>query len=201
MKSFQIGSPPVLTLWQRHKRYHTINASWKTRVGRAFVFRGQCAYLINSILYTDSPFDADGVVRKDQIKYMVGFDSSNPLSRFTTFAGLNRWDFNFQFIQFIVVNHNDYMINQPWKTSKEEVETYFTLQITSDYRPDKTVLPRVLIAYTNDGDWWVKPEIRWEPGNHWRIKLYGGLFWGDGNELFGQFHKQDVLGWDIAYHF
>ena len=171
----------------------TFNKPWGM-----WVFRGEFANYFHKRFNTSDTSDSDGIVRKNQLQYMLGFD------RPTWIKALNDFQTFFisgQFFHFHTSKGHD-LISGPYQQVFDRNFYAVSLLINTGYDRNR-IVPEILTVYdiTNTG-WYMKPKITFQYGDHWREEIGGLIFQGDKSEFpFGVMNKKDEIYFMIKYQF
>jgi len=171
----------------------TFNKPWGM-----WVFRGEFANYFQKRFNTSDPTDPDGIVRRNQLQYMLGFD------RPTWIKALNDFQTFFisgQFFHFYTSRGSN-LISGPYQQPYDRNFYAVSLLINTGYDQNR-IVPEILTVYdiTNTG-WYMKPRITFQYGDHWREEIGGLIFQGDKSEFpFGVMDKKDEIYFMIKYQF
>ncbi len=125
---------------------------------------------------------ADGFTEKDAVQYLLGTDFS--------VAGIN---FGFQFIQDIILEHEDDLVEEAVQSTATMVvaKTFFRETVTAE-----------VFSYLgiDEPDALVKPKITWKAADALELFTGGYFFFGDEGD-FGQYADKDgvYLGAKLSF--
>ncbi|MBW1679811.1 MAG: hypothetical protein JRJ08_06695 [Deltaproteobacteria bacterium] len=202
---YNFAPPPFLGIppqgdWMLKFKYHqtdllgfTFTKAITSGALRGLSIRGEFAYIHNEYNSTKTPDGLGGIARVDNYKYVIGLDKY-----FWT-----NWFFSFQFIQLIAdreKDHGERLLFGPTKAPLDQVETFFTLKIATDFMHER-IKPECLIMYGDDNDWRVSPRIDYELRDYLNISFGGHFFWGKRDQLLGEFRDNDQVYLEIKYGF
>lgn len=152
----------------------------------------------------------EGVKRRDQIRYVLGFDwqiwckTLNPQKTFFT---------SFQFAHFYTLNLGDYkFLNAPYYYNKSfgvspwnipQSQYFISFLVMTEYDHAR-ILPLILFVQDIEAEaWWIKAKCEFAYGDHWRPEI--GMYWINGNDntgkSFGLFDNRDEMYIKIKYQF
>ena len=148
------------------------------------IFKGE--FILNKGKYfvTSNPMDADGVVRKDYLDYLLGMD----------YTFFDRVDSNFQLMQRIIFNY-DHKINE------NDVATSFSIWLKTGFM-DNALEPEIFfVTSLNEKDLMIRPKISYTYRENWKIACGMDIFEGVSDGNFGRFDKKDRLYLEVNYDF
>jgi hypothetical protein len=168
---------------------------------------------------------ANKIARKDQIRYMIGFDWPiwlKFLNKRTTFFT------SFQFFQFHNLNYNKSLVHPFYdfygaaggasfpKTAADgkvyvnkvphwrihQDEQYISLLINTKYDVDR-ILPEILfVTDIKEKVYYLKPRVRFAYGDHWRPEIGALYFKGNGKlSSMDLFNDRDMVYFKVKYQF
>lgn len=185
------------------------------------VFRFEGLYQFDKAFNTDGDnwgelawLKPDGIVTKDQIRYMMGLDWPIRIeklnSRESFFTSL-------QFVQFIIPDYDKKLFNAPFyygsvdrttNVTKQdpweipEVQTFFTFLVNTGYDNGR-IKPQILYARDFDSEsYFIHAKINLNYSMHWRQEI--GLHIYEGNNQFhgfGLYDDQDQAYLRLIYQF
>lgn len=186
---------------------------WKTV---SPVLRVEALYSFDQAFNTDGKSKGDlawlssnGVVKKDMIRYMVGFDWPMWLKwlnwRQTFFVSC-------QFFQFIILDYDEELVNlpyyfdrdmnrDPWRVHKEQ--NYATFLVNTGYDFGR-ILPEFMICNDFQEDcYFIKAKVIFAYGDHWRPEFGVHHFEGNNNtnKSFGMYDGRDQIYCKVKYQF
>ncbi|MDP3043171.1 MAG: LysM peptidoglycan-binding domain-containing protein [bacterium] len=176
-------STPVITLKPQYERLPIFGATFSKDLND-IILKGELVYNKGKYFSVDDSTDSDGAVKKDFIDYIIGVDY--------TFFG--KIDFNFQFMQRIVFNHDDKMIDGKTNTSASVwLKTGFL---------DNKLEPELLFVFGLDkNDYLLRPKINYKINGCWQVAAGADIFGGEPNGNFGQFDNKDRTYVELKYIF
>ncbi|MBW1838688.1 MAG: hypothetical protein JRI49_02040 [Deltaproteobacteria bacterium] len=181
-------------------RIHILGGSWTQSFDeilglRDLVLRMEAAYYIND---TFVRADNSAVVKKDHLDVLWGVDKYLMIKPIPL-PGSSAYFISGQLVQ-------SYMMNPQRRYSTagldivDKVDNYLTLLVSTSYYYER-VSPDVLLVYNDDGDWWVKPKIKFQVTNQFHVTIGGNLFWGRSNDFFGEFADEDQFFLELKWGF
>ena len=194
--------PPVAVLpilAQTHSRVDMVGASFNTSVDSlALVIRGEVLYAFDKQFARSAPprnppqFSL-GTEGRDEYKVLIGFD--RPTFVFNKTQTLNISG------QVIYTHRESGPIAIDINGAPARLdETLVTLTLSQLFRGGQFTAD-LLMVYDTDDAYWIQPQLRWQPDNHWRVWAYYNLFGGDEKRSFGVFDHMDELNLAISYQF
>jgi len=150
-----------------------------------------------------------GIVKKDQLRFMVGFD----WQVWCRFLNDHKTFFiSPQFLQFRVIDHDTELVQLPYYFNKygqidpwkiPEVQNYFTILVNTGYDNDR-ILPEALWCHDfyNNAQF-IKARVSFSYGDHWRPEIGVHYFTGDTEtyKSFGAYDDRDQIYIKIKYQF
>jgi hypothetical protein len=173
----QAVGPDVIVLEPKHPRVRVVGATLGKSI-EPIVIRSEVAMTIGKRYTTSDPLDADGVVRRDTLDYLVGLDG-------TLFGEL---DAAVQVSQKILTG-------SATNLTRAGVEAQATTTVTARLGTgffDNTLNPSVLLAINaNRGDFRLGPRLEWQITGAVTVIAGADLFEGPRPTLYGQFDRND----------
>jgi len=183
----QPGGPDVIVLDPRHPRLRIVGAT----IGKSIepvVLRSEAALTIGKRYATSDPLDADGVVRRDTLDYLVGVDGS--------FFG--HLDAALQVGQKILTGA---ATNLTRGSVEAQATTSVTVRLGSGFF-DNTLNPSVLLAINaNRGDFRLSPRVEWLVTGAVTVVVGADVFEGPRPTLYGQFDRNDRVHVGTTWRF
>lgn len=166
-----------------YERSHLLGGTFTNAFGDLTI-RGELGYSIDKFFLTTNRTDTDGVVKSDELSYVLGLD----------WFGLGDSLLSFQLFQSIV-------IDAPSDLTRPEVDTNLTLLAQKEFLNDTLKVEVLVIQNINDGDSLIRPKITYEWQDDLKIWLGMDIFHGDRQGLFGEFGDNDriILGLEIGF--
>ena len=202
---------PLVSATAEHTRIHTVGASFNHAVGK-WVTRGELAYYINKYQYSKDETLQPIIDKLEPLaKKLLGINIGTlPLKTvkkdyLTYCLGIERNFFvdmlvSAQLIQTIITNWNDNLL-QMNGSPLDEVDNIITLMISQFFLADDQLKPQILVAYHDDGGWWIQPKVPWEVNDHLKLTIGANVFDGKYNDLLGQMSHTDQIFCEIKYSF
>ena len=185
----------------------------------ATVFRGEMSYTFDKPFAKSTsnlvfpapgapplnPQDALGVAHRDEIKVMLGIDRP-------TFVFSKTRTMNISAQVIYTERENIDLITDMNGARVRDNETQLTLQLSQPFNNDQFYV-EFFGLYDLDDGYWLQPQVRWQPGNNWRVWAYYNAFGGsedqttsDGtgtktNRSIAVFDHADELNLAVSYQF
>lgn len=171
-----------LTITPEYERTHLFGATFSNAFGD-LTLRGEIGYSIDKYYSTRNPMDADGVERVNELSYVIGLD----------------W-FGFTDTLLSVQLFQSILSDNPSGLTRDQVENTVTFLARRDFR-NHTLHAENLVVYNfNRQDGFVRPQISYDLRDN--VVIWSGidLFWGNRDDLFGQFDETDrvIFGVDLG---
>ncbi len=215
------AGPPVAVLpvlEVTHERLDIAGASFNWYAdGIATVFRGEMSYtfdkpfansplnLVFGMMGPINPLDAAGVSERDELKVMLGIDRPT-----FVFSDTRTMNISAQIIY--TERENIDLITDLNGAKVRDNETQVTLQLSQPFNNDQFFV-EFFGLYDLDDGYWLQPQVRWQPGDHWRVWAYYNAFGGSEdqttsnglgtktNRSIAVFDHADELNLAISYQF
>jgi hypothetical protein len=154
------------------------------------------------LMASANPKFPDGIVEKNTLRYMLGFDRST-LIPFLQDDPWRPFRMSFQIFQRIIFNHEDGI--HPFGSAQKinKFTTNFTFRVSTGYLGD-TILPDVFVSYDPSGYWSANPAVTYAPPWNEKISLsLIGAFYGGHNKFanLGLFSEKDSIFLKMRYQF
>ncbi|MEH6503264.1 MAG: DUF1302 family protein [Cycloclasticus sp.] len=213
--------PPVVTLpvlQNTHERLDIAGASFNWYSDSiATVFRGEMTYtfdkpfaksplnLVFGMFGPINPGDALGVAERDEVKVMLGIDRP-------TFVFSKTRTMNISAQVIYTERENIDLITDLNGAKVRDNETQLTLLLSQPFNNDQFFV-EFFGLYDLDDAYWIQPQVRWQPGNNWRVWAYYNAFGGSEsqatssnplvktNRSIAVFDHADELNLAISYQF
>ncbi|MBI2206744.1 MAG: DUF1302 family protein [Candidatus Rokubacteria bacterium] len=183
----QAAGPDVIVLDPKHPRMRIVGATLAKSI-EPIVLRSEAALTIGKRYATSDPLDADGVVRRDTLDYLVGVDGS--------FFG--HLDAALQVSQKILTGS---ATNLTRGTVEAQATTSVTVRVGSGFF-ENTLNPTVLLAINaNRGDFRLSPRVEWFVTGAVTIAVGADVFEGPRPTLYGQFDRNDRVYASTTWRF
>jgi hypothetical protein len=206
---FDAVNPPITVLpvlQNTHDRLDIVGASFNWYSDNiATVFRGEMTYtfdkpfaksasnLVFGMFGPINPEDALGVAERDEMKVMLGID--RPTFVFSKTRTMN--------ISAQVIYTEREKINLATDingSAARKDETQVTLLLSQPFNNDQFFV-EFFGLYDLDDGYWLQPQVRWQPGNNWRIWAYYNAFGGAEERSIAVFDHADELNLAVSYQF
>ena len=183
----QPPGPDVIELEPRHPRLHIVGITLAKSI-EPVVIRSEVAVSVGKRYETTNPADADGVVRRDTIDYLIGVDF--PLV----------WDVDgsLQLSQKILTGDARGLVRPG---VQGQVTTSVALRLTTGFF-DNTLNPSLLFVIgVERGDFRMSPRLEWLATGSITVALGADIFEGGRRTLYGQFDRNDRLTLTTTWRF
>ena len=179
--------PDVIVLEPQHPRLHIVGAT----LGKSFepvVVRAEAALSIGKRYETTDPLDADGVVRRDTLDWLIGVDY--------TFFDLV--DTALQLSQKVLMGSAT-NLTRPGVAA--EVTTSVSLRVATGFFAN-TLNPSLLVVVgVNRGDLRLSPRLDYLVSDAVTLSVGADLFEGPHQTLYGQFDRNDRVTFTTTWRF
>lgn len=169
-----------ITVTQTYARTHLAGATFSNAFGSLTV-RGELGYSKDRRFLTASLADADGVVKTDELAYVLGFD----------WFGISDSFLSLQLFQSLSFDHPAGMV-------RDRTDTNITVLFQRNAMNEKFKAETLWVQNLNDRDGFVRPKVSYEVRTG--LKVWGGfdVVYGTCKGLFGQYNRNDrfIAGWE-----
>lgn len=174
---------PVLVFRPDHDRIRQLGGTLSKDFD-AMVLKAEMIYTLDRWYEVQNLSDADGVVRKDALDYIVGLDYTLPQDS----------RLNLQFFQRWFPSHDADM-------SAARSESGASIYISTVMLEGKLEPQLLLMGSINRGDWLARPKLVWTMNGNWRWVTGVDLFGGSRSGLFGRYYDKDRVYTEVRYAF
>lgn len=176
---------PVLTginIAPEHHRLAIAGGSFSSEI-KGVILRGEAAYYNGKYFLTEDPLEADGNIQKDYLHYLVGLDFNLGPVKVST-----------QFIQQIILNYDNYILNE---------QTENTMTFLARYDMFRETLHLELFSYIglSNADALIRPKITYDFDDSFSILLGSNIFVGDESGRFGQYGDNSMAYMKLKFSF
>ena len=183
----QPPGPDVIVLEPKHPRLHVVGGTLAKSID-PFVVRSEAALSIGKRYSTTDVHDADGVVRRDTLDYLVGVD----------YTVLSAVDVGLQVSQKVLMGSAAHL---KYGAVEDQVTTSVALRLTTGFL-DNTLNPSVLfVVNANRADYRLSPRLEWHATGSLTVTLGADVFAGGKHTLYGQFNHNDRVTLTTTYRF
>ncbi|MEK6696568.1 MAG: DUF1302 family protein [Candidatus Deferrimicrobiota bacterium] len=184
---FLPNGTPVFSLTTGHHRLHMIGGTLGKSI-EPVVVRSEFLYTVGKRYGTQDPLDADGVVRRDTLDYL--------LSAGGLFFG--NLDATLQFSQKILGGAAG-EIRQVGVEGR--VTSTFSLRLASLFFDEKIQTSAIISVNANRGDYRISPRVEYYPAGGMKVAAGADLFGGPPDTLYGEFSRKDRMYTEIEYRY
>jgi hypothetical protein len=179
--------PDVIVLEPEHPRLHIVGAT----LGKSFepvVVRAEAALSIGKRYETTDPLDADGVVRRDTLDWLIGVD-------YTFFETV---DTALQLSQKVLFGS---ATNLARPGVAAEVTTSLSLRVAMGFFDNKLNPSLLFVVGVNRGDFRLSPRLDYLVSDAVIVSVGADLFEGPHQTLYGQFDRNDRVTLTTTWRF
>lgn len=174
--------PQVYTFTPRHDRIQQVGGTLAKDLVD-FVIKAEAVYTDGRRYNVVNTTDADGVVKQNNLDWVVGLD-------FNPEADLR---LNAQFFQRVFFDHHPDII-------PDEYENGLSLLVNRKL-PGNWESEALLIHSLNRSDWLLRAKANWNARRNWSLSVGVDVFSGPSIRLFGQYDERDRVYADVRYDF
>lgn len=170
-----------LIVTPRHHRLSLAGGSFSATLG-GFVLRGEGAYYGGKYFNSNAPALTDGVVEKDYLHYLLGFNHT-------------LWDIRLsaQFIQQAILDYDGQIVNN-------EFENMMTFLASKDFLRETLRVELFSYIGLNNQDTLIRPKITYALADGFEILVGANVFVGSEGR-FGQYDDNDMIYSKVKYSF
>jgi hypothetical protein len=171
----------------RHPRLHIVGATVGKSLGPV-VLHGEAALTVGKRYETTDPLDADGVVRRDTLDWLVAVDGSL----------FSQVDATLQVGQKILLGPATNLVRG---AVEAQVTTSVALRLATSFLDD-TLTPSLLFAVnTNLGDFRLSPRLDYALTGAVTVTVGADILEGGKRTLYGQFDRNDRVWLTTTWRF
>ncbi len=177
------GPTPTLRFQPEYERTHLAGGTFSNAFGDLTV-RGEVGFAFERYYPTARLSDSNGVVRTNELGYVLGFD----------WYGFDETVLSAQFFHSWVTRNANPMI-------RDENEGVATLLFQRDFLNDALVVENLWLHDLRKNDGMMRPKVTYEVQSGLLVYLGFDWFYGTKNGLFGQFDDRDrvLLGLEWGF--
>ncbi|MAE67953.1 MAG: hypothetical protein CMJ18_27175 [Phycisphaeraceae bacterium] len=177
------GGGPTVVVTPEYRRAHMVGSTASKAFGNVTV-RGEFAAFLDKRFTTNSVADADGIVKSDEISYVIGLD----------WFGIDETLISAQIFQSTITE------DQPG-VLRDRTETSVTLLVRHEMLNDRLMVEALWLHGVEHGDGLLRPKVQYEVDDHTTVWIGYDFFYGGGSGLFGQFDSNDrfLLGLEWGF--
>lgn len=179
-----VTTPSLYTFSPEHKRLNITGATLAKEVDD-IILKGEFVYTHGKLFSILDANDADGVVKRDFLDYLIGLD----------YTFFDRLDANFQLMQRVIFGSADGLFRQ------DKVQTSASVWLKTGFRGN-TIEPEILfISNLREPDMMIRPKVTFRYGGHWLFRAGLDIFEGVDDGIFGQYGESDRAYVETEYNF
>ena len=172
--SISPGGPRV-TVTPKYERSHLVGGTF-SNVFSNFTVRGEGGVSSDRFFSTDDSQDADGVIKANELAYLLGLDWFGVQETFLSFQVFQSWITDFKRAGL-----------------RDKLDTNASLLLRRDFLSGSVVAEMFWLHNLNHRDGLLRPKISYELSDDVKVWLGLDFFYGNRNGLFGQFDINDRL--------
>ena len=182
-RSIQSGTDPVFVYQPDHDRIQQFGMTTSKDFG-SFIFKGEGVYTMDRWFNVDLLSDADGVVQKNFLDYVLSLERPLP----------EESQINFQFFQRWFPSHDPNMFLREFETG---VSFYASTRAFHE-----SLEPEGLVIYSfTRNDSMIRLKLNWYFHENWRLTGGADFLNGDPLGVFGRFDQSDRIYYEVRYTF
>lgn len=182
-RSVAPGAVPTLAFRPIHERIHQYGGTVAKDFGWT-VLKGELVYTRGRPYEVTRAEESDGLVRQEQLDYIVGLD----------FSAEDDTRLNVQLFQRWFPDHDPDMI-------PDEAESGGSVLVSTRAFHSKVEPELLFLTSLNRSDWNLQARVTWEFRPYWRLVGGVDIFDGPPEGLFGRFDATDRVYGEIRYDF
>lgn len=168
----------------QYKRLHILGSTFSKTIND-IVFKGEFVFNRKGAFSIFDANDIDGVVQRNFLDYLLGAD----------YTFFDKLDANFQFMQRVVFNYSDLLINE------KAVANSFAFRLKRSFLDGKLEPEFLTVTSLRRLDMMLRPKINYRINNNWRVRFGADIFLGELTGVFGRYDKKDRLYLETTYNF
>ena len=178
-----LTSQTTFTVKPEYKRLNIFGLTFAKEV-EDVIFKGEFVYNQGKYFLVNDLTDSDGVVKKDFLDYLIGMD-------YTFFEKI---DFNVQFMQRIIFNYADTIVDDEMKTS-------FSCWFKTGFFDNRLEPELFFVSSLRETDLMFSPKVSYKFKDNWTAAVGVDVFRGISDGEFGQFDAKDRTYIELRYDF
>lgn len=175
-RSVQFEPVQRVLINQDYRRSHLAGLTFSNAFGN-LTLRGEAAFSFNRYFRTDELSDPDGIKKAHTLDYAIGLD----------WFGLDDMLISAQLFQNWALRDS---INSLFR---DRVDTRVSLLIERTFMNERFEIEMLTVAGINGADGLIRPKAAYEWKSNTNIWIGFDGFWGDREDLIGQFNRQDRI--------
>jgi len=172
-----------LFLNPEHHRVHSLGATFSKAIGDSTVLRGEFVYTIGRFFNAQDITLNDGVVRRDQFRYVLGLDYS-----------LGKFYMNAEFQQQAIYGSTANLAD-------DVVDTWIFLRFQREFLDAKLTPELIFIVDLEHGDTQVSPRVHYKVTPSVLLTWGADIFSGPQDTLYGEFDHSDRVFMNTSWTF
>ncbi|MBL4754968.1 MAG: hypothetical protein JKY52_15400 [Flavobacteriales bacterium] len=159
---------PLITINPKYERHHLLGATFNKPI-KFVTLRGEVGYTLDQNFASTDPSAPMGIVQSDQLGSAIGLDvikGENIISA-QVFA--------------------NYLIRDVPAFNRDRVEWNVSLLLSREFMNDSFKAEAIWVHSTNHGDGMLRPKLSYWLSSNVQVLLSGDIFYGNEEQLFGQF--------------
>lgn len=179
-----LGNPVLseLLVTPEHHRLGIAGGSFSSTI-KNFVIRGEGAWVDGKYFQTADPMATDALSQNNYLHYVVGLD-----------YGIGNLKLSTQFIQKIILDYNDYLLEDEYQNMMTFLAHYDALRETLHLE----FFSYVGLDHPNA---LLRPKVTYDFSDSFSILLGSNIFMGDTDGMFGRYDNNSMLYTKIKYNF
>jgi hypothetical protein len=171
--------------YPEYRRLDMIGGTFAKEVN-GIVFKGECVFNKSDYLPVFDVTDLDGIVRRDNLNYLLGVD-------YTFRGGIET---NLQFMQRVVFDYTNTLINE------RAVSNSFAFRIAKSFMDGKLEPEFLMVTSLGNLDMMLRPKCVWRATDSWRLRFGTDIFLGSSPMgFFGRYDDRSRVYLDTLYKF
>ncbi|MDX1673021.1 MAG: DUF1302 family protein [Balneolaceae bacterium] len=179
-RSIQIEPARQVVIDQKYRRSHLAGFTFSNAFGNV-TLHGETAFSVDRYFRTKTLSDSDGTKKSNTLDYAIGLD----------WFGFDDMLVSVQLFQ------NWILRDQVESLFRERVDTRATLLVERTFMNELLEIEMLAVAGINEADGFIQSKVIYE----WKsnVNIWAGFdgFWGDREDLIGQFNRQDRILWGM----
>ncbi|MBL4734107.1 MAG: hypothetical protein JKY18_01985 [Flavobacteriales bacterium] len=178
--SFMDTGEPLITINPKYERHHLLGATFNKPI-KFVTLRGEIGYTLDQNFPSIDPNAVMGVVQSDQLGSAIGLDMIKGENIISAQLFTN------------------YLIDDVPAYNRDRVEWNVSLLLSREFMNDSFKAEALWVHSTNHQDGMLRPKVSYWLSSNVQVLLSSDIFYGDKQELFGQFTDRSRVSTGLVW--
>lgn len=178
----EVTTPALYTFSPAHRRLNVTGLTFAKEAGGAVV-KGEFVYNRGKHFSVLDESDADGVVKKDYLDYLLGVD----------YTFYDKIDFNFQFMQRVIFGYDGGIFRE------DRVRSSASVWLKTGFFGNAVEPELLVISGLRELDMMIRPKLNFKFKRRWQARVGLDIFEGVHDGIFGQYDDRDRVYAELRY--